>query len=413
MRVLVVCHRFPYPPRRGGKIRPFNVVRHLAERHEVTVASLARTAEEAHEGVGLAKHCRDYLVEIVPFPADWLRMLARLPTATPSSMGYFYSPKLAVRVRSILAERRFDLIFVHCSSVAQYVEDVAGVPKILDFGDMDSAKWFAYAEARPFPLSLGYRLEGVKLRRAEMALARKFDLCTCTTQAELETLRGYAVPTPTDWFPNGVDVEYFAPAREAPDALALCFLGRMDYYPNQEAMLRFCGSILPQVRAAHPDVKLTIVGAEPSPAILRLGQLPGVTVTGTVPDVRPYVHGSAIAIAPLSIARGTQNKILEAMALGIPVVASAVAARGIDAVPGEHLAVARDDAEFVRATSELLADADARARLGRAARQRVESHHSWAASMRKFDAIVQNCLGRAGEDRKLTERGAAALAQVS
>jgi hypothetical protein len=412
MRVLIVCHRFPFPPRRGGKIRPFNIIRHLSQKHEVTVASLARTPEEARDGEGLAKHCRDYLVEVIPFPVDWLRMLARLPTPIPSSMGYFHAPKLAARVRSVVAERKFDLIFVHCSSVAQYVEDVAGVPKIMDFGDMDSAKWLAYAEARPFPLSHGYRIEGLKMRRAEKALARKFDLCTCTTQAELETLRSYGVPTPTDWFPNGVDTDYFAASREPPEPDTLCFLGRMDYYPNQEAMLRFCDAILPLVRVARPSVKLKIVGAEPSPAIQRLAQLPGVTVTGTVPDVRPFVHKSALTIAPLSIARGTQNKILEAMAMGVPVISSVPASRGIDAVPGEHFLVAADDPAFAQATIRLLGDAAARDRLGRAARQRVESHHSWAASMRKLDGIIAACLGGAGGTSK-KERAVPPLEHVS
>jgi sugar transferase (PEP-CTERM/EpsH1 system associated) len=282
----------------------------------------------------------------------------------------------------------------------------------MDFGDMDSAKWLAYAEARPFPLSHGYRIEGLKMRRAEKALARKFDLCTCTTQAELETLRSYGVPTPTDWFPNGVDTDYFAASREPPEPDTLCFLGRMDYYPNQEAMLRFCDAILPLVRVARPSVKLKIVGAEPSPAIQRLAQLPGVTVTGTVPDVRPFVHKSALTIAPLSIARGTQNKILEAMAMGVPVISSVPASRGIDAVPGEHFLVAADDPAFAQATIRLLGDAAARDRLGRAARQRVESHHSWAASMRKLDGIIAACLGGAGGTSK-KERAVPPLEHVS
>ncbi|MEO8038529.1 MAG: glycosyltransferase, partial [Betaproteobacteria bacterium] len=239
MKILYVCHRFPYPPKRGGKIRPFNMIRHLSERHAVTVASLARSDAEAGDAQGIAPYCDRFEIAQVSNPVQALRMVVRLPALTPSSMGFFYSPALARRIRDLLAADRFDLIFVHCSSVAQYVEDVRGIPKILDFGDMDSQKWFEYAQAKPFPLSLGYRLEGWKMERAEKLLARKFDLCTATTRAEWETLESYGTGVPTDWFPNGVDHEYFKPTGEPYDPDTISFIGRMDYYPNQECMFDF------------------------------------------------------------------------------------------------------------------------------------------------------------------------------
>ena len=156
MKILFICHRFPYPPDRGGKIRPFYMIKHLSQNHEVTVASLARSKTEAEAGRGLEEHCKKYLMEVVtPYMAT-ARMLSRLPTRTPSSMGYFYSPKLGSRIKEEFAKNQFDLIFVHCSSVAQYVENIQGVPKILDFGDMDSQKWLLYSKVHAFPLSLGY-----------------------------------------------------------------------------------------------------------------------------------------------------------------------------------------------------------------------------------------------------------------
>ena len=164
MKILYLCHRFPFPPKRGGKIRPFNMIRHFAASgHDVTVCSLARSATEAAEGTGIAPYCADFELARVREPVQFARMVARLPVTTPSSMGYFYSPALAQRVRARLAGQRCDLIFVHCSSVAQYVEHVRDVPKILDFGDMDSQKWLEYAQYKPLPLSWGYRLEGAKL----------------------------------------------------------------------------------------------------------------------------------------------------------------------------------------------------------------------------------------------------------
>ena len=392
MNVLYVCHRFPFPPKRGGKIRPFNMIRHLSRNHRVHVASLVRSHEEAKEGEGLAAHCAGYDMGLVHGPVQALRMVARLPTTTPSSMGYFYSPRIERRVRELLAAERFDLIFVHCSSVAQYVEHVQDIPKILDFGDLDSQKWLAYSRYKPFPLSLGYRLEGAKLEREEKRLARRFDLCTATTRAEWETLESYGTGVASDWFPNGVDAEYFAPLddRYEPDTIA--FVGRMDYYPNQECMFEFCARTLPLLRARRPNIELLIVGADPSPAVRRLAQQPGVTVTGSVPDVRPWLQRAALMVAPLNIARGTQNKILEAMAMGVPVVTSRVAAGGVDALDGEHFLAGSTPADYAAAILRILDHPAERRRLALAGRERVLSHHAWASSMQRLDGIIERCL---------------------
>lgn len=392
MKILYLCHRFPFPPKRGGKIRPFNMIKHLAASHEVTVASLVRSPEEAREGAGIAPYCARYEMAAVRYPVQVARMLLRVPTLSPSSMGFFYSPALARRVRELVERERFDLIFVHCSSVAQYVAGIRGTPKILDFGDMDSQKWLEYARYKPFPLSAGYWLEGLKLEREERRLASLFDLCTATTRAEWETLESYGTGVATDWFPNGVDGAYFAPAAEPYDADTISFVGRMDYYPNQECMFDFCAKVLPLVRARRSETKLLIVGADPSRAVRKLGELPGVTVTGSVADVRPYLRRSALMVAPLNIARGTQNKILEAMASGVPVVASRVAAGGVDAVANEHLLVASTPEEYGQAVLRILHHADQRQRLGAAGRDRMLSNHAWHRSMQRLDHIIDSCL---------------------
>ncbi len=392
MKILYVCHRLPFPPTRGGKIRPFNTIRHLSRAHDVTVASLAHTADEAIAGEGLADHCRARIVERTFGMTRSLRAVARVPTAIPSTMGYFRAPRLARRIREALRDGAFDLIIVHASSMAPYVSHATGTPKILDFGDMDSQKWLAYARFKPFPAAWAYALEGRKLQRAETRLAAAFDVCTCTTRGELETLASFAAARHLDWFPNGVDTEYFRPTGVAYDADAICFSGRMDYYPNQQAVLEFCRDTLPLVRAVRPATRLTIVGAEPPRRIRALAAIPGVTVTGTVADIRPHLSGAALAVAPLRIARGTQNKILEAMAMAVPVVSTALAARGVDAVPGEHLLTADRPRDCADAILRLLGDRARRDGLGRAARARVQSHHGWDASMRTLDGIIAACL---------------------
>jgi sugar transferase (PEP-CTERM/EpsH1 system associated) len=393
MNILYLCHRFPYPPKRGGKIRPFNMIRHLqASGHSVTVCSLARSAAEAEEGRGIAAHCSAFHMGHVSEPLQFARMIVRLPVTVPSSMGYFYSTELAATVKRLLASQRWGLIFVHCSSVAQYVEHVTDVPKILDFGDMDSQKWLEYAHYKPFPLSLGYTLEGQKMLRAEKRLARRFDLCTATTRAEWQTLQDYGTGAATDWFPNGVDASFFCPTDGTYDPDTVSFIGRMDYYPNQECMQRFCDQVWPLLRERRPQMKLLIVGADPSPAMRALGQRPGVTVTGSVPDVRPYIRGSAVMVAPLAIARGTQNKILEAMAMGVPVVTSSVAAGGVDAETPKHLLVADSPQELAVAVERVASDAVERQRLATSGRERMLSHHAWPRSMQRLDGIIDVCL---------------------
>ena len=372
------------------------MIKHLAREHEVTVASLARSDHEAVLGRGLAQYCARYEMAEVSELFQVARMIVRLPTPVPSSMGYFYSRSLARRVRDLLARERFDLIFVHCSSVAQYVTGVRDVPMILDFGDMDSQKWLDYSRFKRFPLAAGYWLEGTKLEREERRLARCFDLCTTITQAERDTLDSLGTGVATDWFPNGVDSTYFAPATAACDPDTICFLGRMDYYPNQECMFDFCANVLPRVQARRPNAKLLIVGADPTSEVLALGELPGVTVTGSVPDVRPYLHRSTLMVAPLNIARGTQNKILESMAAGVPVVTSAVAAAGVDAVDREHFLVAKSHEEHAAAILRVLEDSAERGRLALAGRNRMLTNHDWGRSMQRLDGIIERCLAMVG-----------------
>ena len=408
MKVLYVCHRFPYPPKRGGKIRPFNMIRHLHEAgHQVTVCSLVRSDAEAEEARGIAAHCTAFEMGRVQEPVQFARMIVRLPLVTPSSMGYFYSGELARKVRTQLAAQRWDLIFVHCSSVAQYVEQVTDVPKILDFGDMDSQKWLEYAHYKPFPLSLGYTLEGTKMQWAEERLARRFDLCTATTRAEWETLQGYGTGAATDWFPNGVDGQFFSPTDGRYDADTISFIGRMDYYPNQECMQRFCDQVWPLLRAQRPQMKLLIVGADPSPAMKALGDLPGVTVTGSVPDVRPHIRGSALMVAPLAIARGTQNKILEAMAMGVPVVTSSAAAGGVDAEAERHLLVADSPQAIAAAVLRITGNPAERERLATSGRERMLSHHAWPRSMQRLDGIIERCVQGHAERNSQTLRAPA------
>jgi len=389
MRILFVCHRLPYPPNRGGKIRPFNMIRHLSRQHSVVVATLAESPAELDAGQPLRSHCAEVLVELLPPTTRWRQAVAALPTATPSSVAYFSSARLRARIAEAARHAPFDAIIVHCAFVAHHVDGIPAGLRVMDYGDLDSAKWAAYASHRALPLSLGYALESRKLRAHERRLATRFDQCTVTTQGERDEFLALQVDRPCTVIPNGVDAGHFSPAPEAATGTtSLVFLGRFDYFPNIDGARYFAEEIFPEVRRRVPGCTLQIVGANPAKVVRELASRPGVQVCANVPDVRPFLQGAAVSVAPLRIARGTQNKILESMAMGVPVVATRQAARGIQAVAGEHLLVADGPKDFAESVTRLLQAPGLRATLTRAAREQIARTHHWPASMAILDEVL-------------------------
>jgi polysaccharide biosynthesis protein PslH len=390
MKVLFVCHRLPYPPNRGGKIRPFNMIRHLAQKHSVVVASLAHTEKELKDGGGLTEICDEIIADVLPSGTRWLQACRALMTKTPSSVAYFWSPRLYERIKQRILCREFDVVIVHCAFMAQYVKDHAGF-RILDFGDLDSAKWSEYSRWKAWPISLGYALESKKLQKYERQMAERFNYCTVTARGEKEEFETLRVSTPCRVIPNGVDTSYFSAEEKLFDrGCKLVFLGRMDYFPNIDAVRYFVDKIFPLIRQKKPNLEFGIVGAKPSRKVRELADVRGVTVTGHVPDVRSYLAGAVVSVAPLRIARGTQNKILESMAMGVPVVATPQAAKGIQAIPGEHLLVAEQPEMFARHVIDILENVDLQRRLAVRARTQIENAHAWATSMKILDQLLPN-----------------------
>jgi sugar transferase (PEP-CTERM/EpsH1 system associated) len=394
VRVLFLCHRFPYPPTFGSKVRAFNVIRHLAREHQVTVLSLARSAQEEAEAAGIAAHCDEHRVLRVHNAVQAAKIALTLPSPVSASEAFFHSSALQREVHRQLTRRSFDLVFAHCSAVGRYVEHIRELPKLMDFCDVDSRKWAEYVSHKPWPLALGYRWEAWRMAAVERRLAGRFDQVTVATPGEADALTALGVQGQVDWFPNGVDVQYFHPTDEPYDADLITFVGRMDYFPNEQCMVAFCAEVWPRLRRARPTLRLQIVGAEPTARVQALAAIGGVTVTGSVPDVRPYVRRSALSITPLQIALGTQNKILESMAMEVPVVSSRVAAKGVDAVPGQHLLVADTPAELTDAILGIAGDPAQRQRLGEAGRARVLTHHAWPSAMKRLDGIIERSLTR-------------------
>src|SRR6266478_2469686 len=389
MKILFVCHRLPYPPTRGGKIRSFNMICHLGKEHSVVVASLAHSDDELRDGAGLTQCCQEVIAEVLPSPVRWRQAFQALPTSAPSSVAYFRSARLHLRVQAAWRKYRFDVVWVHCAFVAQYAIGLPVNGRVLDYGDLDSGKWSDYSHSRAFPLSAGYALEARKLQAYERMLASQFHQCTVTAPGELEELRRLGIGSPCTVIPNGVDFSYFR-LRTPKDAgfPILVFLGRMDYFPNVDGILYFVRDILPRVREKVPNTQLRIVGSNPIRAVRNLGRIPGITVTGHVPDVRPLMEDATVSVVPLRICRGTQNKMLECMAMGVPIVTTSKAAKGTQAVCGKHFLVADDPEVFAGEVVRLLRHPSLREEIAASARQQVETEHSWPVSMHILDAVL-------------------------
>jgi sugar transferase (PEP-CTERM/EpsH1 system associated) len=401
MNILFLCHRFPYPPNRGGKIRPFNMIRHLSRDHAVTVGTLAHSREELNAGHNLQDHCEEVIAEVLPSSVRWAQALQALPTSTSSSVAYFYSSRLRQRLLEVWQRKRFDAVWVHCAFAAQYVSPLRGAFRVLDYGDLDSFKWAEYAQRRAWPLAWGYALESRKLQRFEQEIAGHFQRITVTTAGELEAFNRLGIDLPCRVIVNGVDLEYFRPPVSRPTATqVIAFLGRMDYFPNIDAVIYFARQVLPEIQRVLPQVEFRIIGSNPSKRVRSLAAQPGITVTGFVKDVRPFLQDVAVGVVPVRIGRGTQNKMLESMAMGIPTVASTTAAKGVQATPGKHFLMAATAPEFARHVIELLRDPDLRAQLAAAGRLQLEGTHNWPVSLQNMDAVLAEA--RAKEHRHST-----------
>lgn len=388
MRIFFVCQRVPYPPDRGDKIVTFHEIRHLSKMHEVHVFCLADGAGDLANLPRLG----DYAASVTAVPVTPLqsrvRSLRALLQTRPLSVAAFDEAALHRAIVARYDETPPDLIIVFSCNVAQYAEHFAGIPRIMQFHDLDSLKWAQYAERSGRPLRWIYRTETRRLIAYEHSIARRFShalVCTAAEQQDFERLfPGIAVSL----VGNGVDLDYFRSAGGKKQAGSMIFTGVMDYFPNADAVIWFCDEILPAVRAQIPEATLTICGNRPSAAVRRLAARTGVTVTGRVPDTRPYLDAAEVFVAPLRMARGVQNKVLEALAMGLPCIASSVAWRGTVVPRGAGIVVADDAKEFAAQVTRLLREAAYRAEMAKKARLAVEENYRWESQMAALDQVV-------------------------
>jgi len=389
VNILFLAQRVPYPPNRGDKITTFHEIRILAKRHRVHVACLAEDQVEASDLGDLESLCASVDVTVLPKWRSNAQAALSALGALPLTLPFYFSPELAAKVAYRVATSKIDLVHVFSSSMAQYADPYWWLPRVMQFADLDSIKWRQMGQMGKAPKSWLYSAEAVRLLWYERSIARRYDRCLVVTEQEREEMMGFIPHARSDTAENGVDVDYFAPQDVEKDPDELVFVGVMDYFPNEEGMEFFCQEILPIVRKSRPNCHISVVGARPSERAMALDKLAGVTVTGPVDDVRPYMAKASVAVVPLRLARGIQNKVLEAMSMGMPVVTSEAAFCGVDAKAGEHGLVADDPAELARFVLELLDDPERGRAMGAKSREIMKKRYSWDAQVAKLEDIYQ------------------------
>jgi sugar transferase (PEP-CTERM/EpsH1 system associated) len=385
--ILFLAHRIPFPPDRGDKIRSWQLIRHLAGMGRVHLACFADDEADAAHLQALRAALGDRMGEAhveVRSGGKAAAGLRALAEGRPVSLVLFDSPRLRAFVAAKLADPAVGTVFAYSGQMAQFVPEGARQRFIMDFGDVDSAKFAQYANQGSGPMRWVNRREGVKLAAFERAIAARADLCTFVSEAEAALFRAETGLANIRALSNGIDVDHFDPSADFPridaEGPLILFTGQMDYVPNVEAVSWFAREVLPLV----PAPRFVIAGRKPTSAVQALAG-ERVTVTGAVADMRSWLAAADVVVAPLKLARGIQNKVLEAMATARPVVASPAAFEGIEAEPGRHLIVADGAQATAEAVRRML---ERPGTIGADARDHVARHYRWESRLAPLAEMV-------------------------
>lgn len=389
--LLFLAHRIPFPPNKGDKIRSFHLLRHLSARYTIHLGAFVDDADDWQYQDALKPYCAS--IKLLPLNSRRARIasLVGLLTGEALTLPYYRNEALKRWAADLADSGKVTRGLAFSSAMAQFMPENLE-RRVLDMVDVDSDKWMQYAPTQRWPISWIYAREGRKLAQWEAQVAQEFDATLLVSQDEAALLQQRApqAQQKIGAFENGVDSEYFSPDRDypnpyAPDVQSIVFTGAMDYWPNIDAVTWFAERIFPAVRDVIQGAQFTIVGSRPGDAVQVLARQPGVVVTGGVPDVRPYLAHAACAVAPLRIARGVQNKVLEAMAMARPVVASAQAAEGLRAEAGRDFVLATGEAEFAQAVIEQLQ----RPTSASPARQSILARYDWGRNLAAIDSLFE------------------------
>jgi sugar transferase (PEP-CTERM/EpsH1 system associated) len=393
MRILWLKSDLLLPLDKGGRLRTWHLLRHLARRHEITYLSFAEGERDGMNRVAQRLETVPRIDSTKGTAAFYAHAALHLVDPFPYAVGRYRSRAFRRRLARLLDEIRFDLI------VSDFLVPVVNLPRrlpcpsVLFTHNVESEIWRRHAETRSGLPGLLYRSQHARMLRFERRALGRFDAVLTVSHTDRDTFARLfpdVIKRPVHVVSTGVDTEYFTASPSPPAGRHLVFTGSMDWLPNEDAMTYFVREILPRIRADEPATTLTIVGRAPTPAVRRLAADHGVVVTGRVDDVRPHVREGTIYIVPLRIGGGTRLKIFEAMAMGKAVVSTTVGAEGLAVASGEHVAIADDPQSFAKAVVRLFRDVTRRRALEAAARKLVVDRFDWSAvAVELEDALIE------------------------
>ena len=387
MRILYISQRVPFPPNRGDKITTWRNIEYLGRKHDVVSIAFAHNDADREAADELRKKGFEVHTVDLDLKRAKLRSLPLLLTGKPLTLGVYGSAELQRIVDELVPGA--DLAIGYSSSMGAFILPHSKIPRIQYIVELDSDKWAQYAGFTKPPMKWVYAREARCLLNFERQLCAAVDTNVLVTELEVEIFRDRISGASSHVLRNGVDLELFHPRANAPEPGHFVFTGVMDYFPNVDGCIWFAKEILPLVRREHPDARFTIVGSSPSAEIETLAQLDGVEVTGFVPETRDYLARAAVAVAPLRIARGIQNKVLEAMSMGLAVVGTTHATQGVAGQHGRDYLVADTASDFAAACARLVASPADAAALGATARHFVETHYDWERCLEPLGALVE------------------------
>lgn len=396
-QLLFLAHRIPYPPNKGDKIRSFNLLKQLAKDYRVYLGAFVDDADDWRHESALQEICEEVcLVNLRPSFRK-LRSLSGLITREPLSLPYYRDGRMQAWVDQKLGHDKIHQLFVYSSTMAQYVQNINDheLHRVIDFVDVDSEKWRHYAQHHPWPLSWIYRREGEKLFNYERKVAAEFDASLFVTPEEAALFRRLApeVAERVTDMGNGVDTDYFSHWEAYPNPYpvgerVLVFTGAMDYWANGDAVNWFVREVFASIKAQVPYARFYIVGTRPTEAVQRLATVEGVQVTGAVKDIRPYLAHACAAVAPLRVARGLQNKVLEAMAMARPVLATPAAMEGIRSDSKLMELVSDDPSVLVQRAIAFLKDEES-SEYGKLGRDMVSRYYNWHEHLKQLENLLE------------------------
>ena len=389
----MLTQRAPFPPDRGDRIRSYNLLKQLSKHWNVSLACLNDEPVSEMQRTELERLCFRVVIEENAGLARWLRAMRSAAKGRSLTEGIFQSNTLTSAIKNWTDETAFDAALVYCSSMMQYVESpsCSKLPVVADLVDVDSEKWREHADrAKRSWKHWVYRFESKRVRFLEKEIAQRAKAITLVSDDEAKLFESeVSQDTHVVGVGNGVDATNFRTTQTKQDeSIELLFVGVLDYYPNVEGVSWFVQEVLPKLRDKL-QFRMKIVGRKPCPAILRLANEKNVEVFGDVPDVRTYLDNADIVVAPLRLARGIQNKVLEAMASALPVVLTQAAATGIDGRDQEHFYVGGSVAQFAANVQQLADDQDLRACVGQAARTLVEQEYNWTSRLQPLVDLLK------------------------